>query len=88
MYTGQSPEPCGPFSPAPGKVCGKDIGDHCGGKRIVWAADPDRGRQKEDQPSAEGVRAGRWWGGGDGEGQGHAGQHRSAHHCPPSEQES
>lgn len=44
----------------PGKVCGIDIEDHCGGKRIVWAADPDRGRQREDHPSAErsGVGAG------------------------------
>lgn len=44
----------------PGKVCGKDIEVHCGGNCIVWAADPDRGRQREDQPSAKrsGVGAG------------------------------
>lgn len=54
------PYSCTPLSPVPGKVCGKDIEDQCGGKCIVWAADPDCGRQREDHPWAKrsGVGAG------------------------------
>lgn len=41
------PHMCIPLSPGPGNVCEKSIEVHCGGKAIVWAADPPCTRQKE-----------------------------------------
>ena len=76
VYIGQIPERCVPLSPVPGKVCGKSIEVHCGGKGIVWSADPDRTGQREgDQTSEE--RSG-----ASGKGGGTWAQ-RYAHHCPP-----
>lgn len=50
---------CAALSPGPGKVCGKSIEVHCGGKGIVWAADPDgTGQRAEDQCPGGEVMAG------------------------------
>ncbi|TNN85709.1 Tubulointerstitial nephritis antigen-like [Liparis tanakae] len=43
--------------PGPGKVCGKSIEVHCGGKGIVWAADPDcTGQRERINPRRRGQR--------------------------------
>lgn len=70
VYIGEIPQRCITLSPVPGKVCGKGIEVHCGGKGIVWAADPECAGQREDQSSEKrsGVAVG-----GVGEGQGHMG---------------
>lgn len=38
-----------PLSRQPGKVCGTSIELHCGGKGIVWGADPDRAHRAADR---------------------------------------
>lgn len=67
-----------PFKPSGGKVCGKDIDVHCGGKSIVWDDDPDCSWQREDQSSEKRSELD---GGVLGKGRDTWAQ-RSAHHCP------